>query len=173
MSTLAMLAAHSPPRADPDSPLALYRKSEERYDDEELDFEVISVNSSRSRASEKASEASYDVREERPMTPMERIEEISPNSTRRIYSPCEDPDVAVELERPMGPQRQLVWRDDEAPEPAAPAASRRVTMSPVPAPTSATRTERSPRRGSSLAALLDEPEAPKPLAVADLRSLGS
>jgi len=36
MSTLAMLAAHSPPRADPDSPLALYRKSEERYDDEEL-----------------------------------------------------------------------------------------------------------------------------------------
>ena len=30
MSTLAMLAAHSPPRADPDSPLALYRKSEER-----------------------------------------------------------------------------------------------------------------------------------------------
>ena len=54
---------------------------------------------------------------------MERIEEISPNSTRRIYSPCEDPDVAVELERPMGPQRQLVWRDDEAPEPAPPAAS--------------------------------------------------
>ena len=123
MSTLAMLAAHSPPRADPDSPLALYRKSEERYDDEELDFEVISVNSSRSRASEKASEASYDVHHERPMTPMERIEEISPNSTRRIYSPCEDPDVAVELERPMGPQRQLVWRDDEAPEPAPPAAS--------------------------------------------------
>ena len=36
MSTLAMLAAHSPPRTDPDSPLALYRKSEERYDDEEL-----------------------------------------------------------------------------------------------------------------------------------------
>ena len=36
MSTLAMLAAHSPPRADPDSPLALYRKSEERYDDESI-----------------------------------------------------------------------------------------------------------------------------------------
>ena len=31
MTTLAMLAAHSPPRADPDSPLALYRKSEEKY----------------------------------------------------------------------------------------------------------------------------------------------
>ena len=39
MSTLAMLAAHSPPPHDPDSPLAVYRRSEERYDDEELDFE--------------------------------------------------------------------------------------------------------------------------------------
>ena len=44
---------------------------------------------------------------------------------------------------------------------AAPAASRRVTMSPVPAPRPATAAPSSP-----------PPEAPKPLAVADLRSLG-